>query len=666
MSHFVRFALLMTAWLLTLGSAFAQSPLDKDERLNVSITLHHHVVCLSDLVRDLQRQTGVPMEAQRDIMDEKATVFVENKLAREVMEKLASVFLLRWEKRKPDGYRLTPDADARKWERDFLALRERIADRLWLEWIQKGYRDAQKGRRWIAQRIEDLNRSEQRLREQGVEEQQLEKLFAERERLGTVYPPYSFLAVQVLGRTPLLAWERLKRGEILVASTQPGPGEFPLTVSEDALREILNEHAEPSLGELRFVRIQLMLSEEWLWDSYVLLRDTPGAEYFEAMSPRLDVSVTLRFERGVKRIGGVVRPPVSSELLRPISKHPLVTRWQQWQTPAQILLEEPVLSRPFDRSRPSYPLRGYFGELTDADLFCWFHTVTGVPIIADGSRLIRRHTSLPAHTPGRWLAVLAESKENEAWDGYFIRYEDGYVLARRRAYLDLRQWEIPERLILTLEAKVLKGEMLTLEDFAWLAAQITDRQVRVLPVFFFGLMQTIATRFDQSNLGQQDVYMLRLWASLSPAQKRALWEGERVLADELSPAQQQLLWHALKSKGQAEYLLEGGWRRTDLRITAEEDTFYLLRDRGEMLLPVTGRLLKEHAEQGYSDAFLHSFMDLWGSPALRSCRGIHVRFAIGSGEEEVASSVFLLRTEPLPPLDPPGCLWHEMRTSSTR
>ncbi|MGC8783912.1 MAG: hypothetical protein ACP5RN_05950 [Armatimonadota bacterium] len=201
---FSRIILLILVRLIVFTSAVAQSNLDSDDRLNVQVTLHYHVVSLSDLVRDLQKQTGVQMEVLRDIMDEKATVFVESKPAWEVMGKMASVFLLRWERKKSGGYRLVPDADARKWERDFLALREQMVDRLWLEWIQKGYRDVQRGRGWIKQPIEELNRRVRRLQEQGGQEPELDSVRAEIQRLETLHSCYGYLAVQVLGRTPEL------------------------------------------------------------------------------------------------------------------------------------------------------------------------------------------------------------------------------------------------------------------------------------------------------------------------------------------------------------------------------------------------------------------------------------------------------------------------------
>ncbi|GBC95910.1 hypothetical protein HRbin16_01710 [bacterium HR16] len=664
----LRFILLVMLWLSVFSNAVAQSPLDKDDRLNVAVTLHHHVISFSDLVRDLQKQTGVTMEVQRDIMDEKATVFVENKPAREVMEKLASVFLLRWERRKAGGYRLVPDADARKWERDFLALRERIADRLWLEWIQKGYRDVQRGRGWIEQRIEELSRREDRPREGGREEKELVPLTAERERLYTLLRWSGYLAAQVLGRSPLLMWARLKRGEIIVASTQPAPGELPLRIDAEVLQEILEGREQLPDPPSPQAHLVLALSEEWRWYGHAIFFDAPGAEYFEASAPELDVRVVLRFADEVVSERDFIRLLIPCDFVRPLTQHPLIKRWQVWQTPEESLLKEPALSTPFPVSRPEYPSLGIFGEVTDADLFCWFHTVTGIPVIMDGSRLVNRYVRPSTDTPARWLWEF--TKAIDTTGRYLIRYEGGYVLARRKVYLDVRQREIPERLLSPIEAKVARGEPQTLDDYAQLAAQLSDKQVRVLPVpaggFFSGIAFTsdIATRADLTNLWQGNVHMARFWASLSPVQKRTLWEGEPLAADSLSPTQKQMLLRILLGEERTDCLFDVSWESMQVEMTTEIVTLLLLRGRVERL--ITASTWEGSEEGSYSiedDTVLKSLLD---SPDLRSCRGTLVGVVIKSGGQEIAGRAFALRDEVLPPLDPPRCLWQETRSQSAK
>ncbi|MDW8291158.1 MAG: hypothetical protein RMM06_10570 [Armatimonadota bacterium] len=634
-------ALLPIAWALTLGDALAQPALEKDERLGIAVTLHHHVVSLNDLVRDLQRQTGVPMEVRRDIMEEKATVFVQEKPAHEVMQKIASLFLLRWEERKPDGYRLVPDADARKGEREFLALRERVEHRLWLEWIGRGYHDARRGWGWVQQRIEQYYRLQERLETQSASGQE-NSASARREMQYPVRNIYDFLAVQTLGRSPQLLWERLKRGEILIASTHPAPGELPLHVPEEALRELFGEKEMPPLDSQPVVRVVLRLSD-WL-----------------------DVYVILQRDASPKGTQGGVRLPLPVESHPSLRTHPLRKRWQDWQSTEEELLKEPALSNPFPHPRPEYPVQGYLDEITDADLFCWFHTVTGIPVLADGSRRIRR--CVPhADTPARWL--LAFTRETYPEDSYFIRYEGGYVLCRRENYLHLRHSEIPERMLLPLERRVQRGEPLTLDDYAALAVTLNREQLQWLPRRLITPAPQLAMRIDQGVLVDEDVPLLLLWASLSPTQKRALREGEALPAASLSPYQRQLLLHYLLNRSGEEHLDAMLTGQVQIRMETQHETLFVLWEQGERILPVTGSMLAQGGNEDrtiYDDPFISLYLGMIASQDVRSCRGEAVIITLTSGGEDIVGSYFLLRTEALPPLSSARCPWQEARSSSAR
>jgi hypothetical protein len=85
-----------------------------DPRLFRKVTLQDKGVALSDLCAELQAQTGVQFRASRTVGDEKATVFVKEEPARDVMRAISHLFGYAWVRSRRDGeYRYELDQDLR-------------------------------------------------------------------------------------------------------------------------------------------------------------------------------------------------------------------------------------------------------------------------------------------------------------------------------------------------------------------------------------------------------------------------------------------------------------------------------------------------------------------------------------------------------------------------
>lgn len=83
-----------------------------DPRLARAVTLALKGASLEDLCDQLKTQTGVPLSAARGVRDEKVTVFVDDRPARDVMRMVTHLFGFQWTRSGEEGdysYRLSQD-----------------------------------------------------------------------------------------------------------------------------------------------------------------------------------------------------------------------------------------------------------------------------------------------------------------------------------------------------------------------------------------------------------------------------------------------------------------------------------------------------------------------------------------------------------------------------
>lgn len=106
--------------LLISACVVSAAALPDDPAMAKPVTLAVKGEALSDVLKVMQEQTGVRLRVDRDIADQKATVFVDKKPLRGVMNGLSTVFGYRWSQETLAGnktYRLWEDEKTRlEWE----------------------------------------------------------------------------------------------------------------------------------------------------------------------------------------------------------------------------------------------------------------------------------------------------------------------------------------------------------------------------------------------------------------------------------------------------------------------------------------------------------------------------------------------------------------------
>ena len=107
----------LLALLLISATALHAATLPDDPALAKPVTLAVKGEALTDVLGMMQEQTGVRLRVERDIADQKATIFVDKKPLRDVMNGLVTVFGYRWSQEGPSSgrsYRLWEDEKTRR------------------------------------------------------------------------------------------------------------------------------------------------------------------------------------------------------------------------------------------------------------------------------------------------------------------------------------------------------------------------------------------------------------------------------------------------------------------------------------------------------------------------------------------------------------------------
>lgn len=91
-----RLLILVGFALLVIAPPLLASDLPTDPGLDKTVNLAIKGEALWDVMKMLNKQTGVQLRASHEIVDQKATIFVDNKPLREVMNGLVTVFPYKW------------------------------------------------------------------------------------------------------------------------------------------------------------------------------------------------------------------------------------------------------------------------------------------------------------------------------------------------------------------------------------------------------------------------------------------------------------------------------------------------------------------------------------------------------------------------------------------
>jgi hypothetical protein len=209
-------------------------------------------------------------------------------------------------------------------------------------------------------------------------------------------------------------------------------------------------------------------------------------------------------------------------------------QWEVWATPMEDWTERLKERTPLERPKPTVNNER---PLLAADALEWLAWHTGYPVISDASRYVPAQYRDALDNPRALLTLLS----NDLW----LRFDpNGYLLARHKRFWTLNQFEIPERFVRPLEEKWLAWQWLSLDDYATLAAAITDEQARGFTrVRRRGSIQFWAA-FDNDAL-YYELPALRFWVSLGAAQRQRALAGEWIPESALTLPQRKLFRAAL-------------------------------------------------------------------------------------------------------------------------
>jgi hypothetical protein len=555
MRFWMVFAWLSSALLL----AVAQETVLTDDALHKPITVWQRLASLAEVLQDIRNQTGVPLRCQDALRETKLAVYVQNRPAREILEQIASLFGLRWRRDEDGSYVLyLPDETRRALERALRddraaterALREML--RITREWLQMPP-DAR------AAAIEQFPEpryyppdtpysaivmEEMAAQRQMTPEQRVKALVADYLSGYSLQgePPKSPFQGQsteacllhCLSEAGDAIVNRLLEGHTLGFSTRPTPEALPLPPR--ALMPLWARHPDfmdeiarlynPESGTLE--ELPALPNPEWggYWVRLSAWGDALEYE-FVALSVSEWEGKTRKY---LNREDGWLPLPNEDYL----AETETWRQWESWATPIEEWNERLKERKPLDRPKP---VLNRDEPLLSAYALEWVAWHTGYPVISDASRYVPAWYPEQLDNPSALLNLLS----NDLW----LRFDpSGYLLARHKRFWTLNQFEIPERFVRPLEAKWQAWQWLSLDDYATLAAAITDAQARGFTrVRQRGSIQ-FWTAFDNDPL-YWELPALRFWASLSAAQRQRALAGEWIPESALTLPQRKLFRAAL-------------------------------------------------------------------------------------------------------------------------
>ena len=479
------------------GLLAQEARLQDDSRLQETLAIEKPFAPLRAVLRTVQEATGVPLYADRAIADDKVCVLTRERPAHEILTRLAQTLRYRWQPSADGkGYRLVQPASERVREQSLLRAYEQAR----IDAIQKPLREViQLLRRYTRQQLEQLAADPQ------------SRLSPEAHALlkWAVDETPVALGLHALATLPDSVLQRLAHGEPIAFSTHPESGEF--VMPQPLQRKVLElYHSVPENSVLK-AEVVFFVEPRTLILKCAVRVDTGRIEsttFFEVMYPSQTAEQIL-------------------------AQHPQSAVWREWHSDAAAFralqpapTRAPVLTIPEPiRRSPLVVLIRYARE-------------HGLDLYADAYRLSLFLGDERERTP-------QTDFERACSQLFWTRLESDALMARYRAYPLLRSSEIPESLLEPLERKLRAKQEITLDEWAAFATQLTPMQ--------------IARADGRVNLAGQPAYhetlaplenlvvalpALRFWASLSPQQRQAALDGERLLPERMTPKQRELFVQA--------------------------------------------------------------------------------------------------------------------------
>lgn len=559
MRFWMVFAWLSSALLL----AVAQETVLTDDALHKPITVWQRLASLAEVLDDIRKQTGVPLRCQDALRETKLAVYVQNRPAREILEQIASLFGWRWRRDEDGSYVLyLSDETRRALERalrDDRAATERALREVvqvaceWLRMPPDARAEAMAPYLQTREYPADLPYSvylmeERAAQRQMTREQRIKPLVAHylSEYSPQGEPPKpkrnalfsdgdtEGSLLHCLSEAGDAAMNRLLAGHTLGFSTRPTPDVSPLPP-----RVLL-----PFWTRCTQTDAESLLRYDSESGKYIEVRPFPNPEWggywvrLSAWGDSLEYQiVTLSvFEHDGKteKFLNAVPDWLSLPLEEYLAETETWRQWESWATPMEEWNERLKERKPLDRPKP---VLNRDEPLLSAYALEWVAWRTGYPVISDASRYVPAWYRDQLDNPSALLTLLS----GDLW----LRFDpSGYLLARHKRFWMLNRFEIPERLVRPLEAKWLAWQWLSLDDYATLAAAITDEQARGFTRARRRGRLQFWTAFDNSPL-YSNLPALRFWVSLSASQRQHALSGEWIPEGTLTLPQRRLFRAAL-------------------------------------------------------------------------------------------------------------------------
>jgi hypothetical protein len=498
------------------GLLAQEARLQDDSRLQETLAIQKPFASLREVLRTVQEATGVPLYADRAIADDKVCVLTRERPAHEILTRLAQTLRYRWQPSADGkGYRLVQPASERVREQSLLRAYEQAR----IDAIQKPLREVmQLLRRYTRQQLEQLAADPQ------------SRLSPEAHALlkWAVDETPVALGLHALATLPDSALQRLAHGEPIAFSSHPKFGELPMP---QPLRRKVVEFCRPVPEEaIQKAAVRFFVDPTRVVLRCALVFDTnlPDSGDWNDISFRY--IAIRRFVNGkteLIHIFDIMHTLVRSEEV--IARHPQSAVWREWHSEAEAFralkstpTRAPALTIPEPiRRSPLVALIRYARE-------------HGLDLYADAYRIRLLLGNERERTP---QTDFEQARSQFFW----VRLEGDALMARYRAYPLLRSSEIPEPLLEPLEQKLRAKQEITLDEWAAFATQLTPMQLARAEgwIRLAGQPASHETLAPLENLVVA-LPALRFWASLSPQQRQAALNGERLLLERMTPKQREL------------------------------------------------------------------------------------------------------------------------------
>jgi hypothetical protein len=579
------------------------SPLKGVAALEKPVTYTETKIPLGELVHKVAADTDVPLTASREVADEPVAVVVKGLPARELLQQLAELLDYTWSRRTPMSEPPTPafeiyqDLAARNRE---TALRERR-----MRETEARFREEIQLHAGMAALPSDaferlLTAAAERSRQKPTSEQLAARLrtadgreqIRRDDAVHALQTPVQRALARLVNQLPLEQWDRLRTAGRLTFSTNPAPGELPLPGDTARLLRSAGptwrtqgwwlEPPTPE-DEARYREDDRQINEAWTaaagyrvtvdWEIHPLTFRS-GLSLAARASPLGDAARTE---------GPIILPLGSSPgAMLFLSAGPYeLPHPDEELTPEQraALAKDPILGaiaqyRP-DSKAPAPSAGSSTREKRFQEYLPELARLYHVAFLADaywGSPRLGPD-ALPAEpTP------LFELLERLLGATYRWDRRDHLVRLRSRNWFLERPCEVPLRLVRQWNDETTHNGAPSLDTLADCAAALSDPQI-----------DSLSSRIASADLSDDFALIhagrlvLRLYATLTPAQRQALWQHQRVSLARIWPAQRLLaaaLREALRNP-------EGAWSPEQLAeasLSLEDSRLIRVRQqRGDTL-----------------------------------------------------------------------------------